>query len=89
MTKKKFYGVEIPPVSREFAMEVARRFPALDIKPGITQDQIQFNAGQRSVVEWILNVSHGKEVSGDISSIRKDVVEESLLSKLLGIVRIK
>lgn len=42
----------IPPITPEFYKELARAFAPSEIRPGITHEQIMFEAGAASVVEW-------------------------------------
>jgi hypothetical protein len=87
MRKKKLYIAEIPAVSHEFARELARRFPAKEIKPGVTQDDLLYNAGQRSVIEFVLKSASGTVISGDPTDLKPEPNTRSLLNKLLGILR--
>lgn len=87
MKKKQLYIAEIPAVSHEFAHQLSRRFPVKEIKPGITQDELLYNAGQRSVIEFILKAASGTVISGDPADLRPDPNGGSLLEKILGTLR--
>lgn len=87
MKKKKLYIVAVPPVSHDFAHELSRRFPPMEVKPGISQDDLQYNAGQRSVIDFVLKSSTGTTISGNADDLRPDPRGKSLLDKLLGVIR--
>ena len=82
MRKTEIYVAQIPAVSREYALDLDRRFRAIEIKPGVTHDEIMFNAGMRKVIEFILNNSVKREISGDPTEIRNK--HESMLERVLG-----
>lgn len=84
MKPKKLYTQSIPNVSHDFAMHLDKVFPAIKIKPGVSQDELQANGGERKVVEYILRVASGTSISGDVSDIRPTPNSQSLLSRLLG-----
>lgn len=87
MKKKKLYVAQMPAVSSEFARALNQRFPAATVKPGMSQDELLYSAGQRSVVEYILSVATGTTISGDPLDIKPDQVNQSLLKKVLGILQ--
>lgn len=87
MKRKKLYIAEIPPVSHEFAQQLSKRFPAKEIKPGVTQDELLYSAGQRSVIEFVLKAASGTTVSGDISDLKPEDNTQSLLEKILGVFK--
>lgn len=87
MKKKKLYTVAVPPVSHEFAHQLSRRFPAKEIKPGVTQEDLLYNAGQRSVIEFVLKSATGTTISGDPEDVHHDPHSQSLLDKILGSLR--
>lgn len=75
--------MEIPPVTNEFAQTLAKVFPKLEMKPGIATDKAMYNAGQRSVVEWVLNAASGTIISGDPDKIQR-IDKPSMLSKFVN-----
>lgn len=83
--RTKLYIQDIPPVSHEFAKELQKRFPAVQVKPGINPDDAMYNAGQQSVVNWVITRASGSTISGNIEDIKKDEVNISLVDKLLGV----
>lgn len=84
MKKKQLYTVDVPAVSRDFATELSRRFPVKEVKPGVTLEELQYNAGQRSVIDFIIAMSSGTLITSDVNQIRPTQHTQSLLSKLLG-----
>lgn len=86
MKKKKLYVAVIPPVSHEFAQALDKRFSALTVKPGVTQDELLYNAGQRSIVEFVMAVASGTHVSGDIDKL-EPTGTSSFLERILGSLR--
>ena len=84
MKKRQLYIKEIPAVSHDFARAIDQRFPRQEVKPGVTQDELLYNAGQRSVVEFILSVASGTKVSGSISDVKPEKHTRSFLDVLLG-----
>lgn len=84
--KKQLYIAEIPAVSHEFARELAKRFPVKEIKPGVTLDEQLYNAGQRSVIEFVLKAATGTTIIGDPSELKPDT-KQSLLERILGTLR--
>lgn len=88
MTKEtKIYTMQVPAVSHEFASTVARAFPVLDVRPGVQQDQLMFNAGQQSVIQWINKNATGSKIIGDPEQIKPEKANKSLLDRLLGVTR--
>lgn len=81
--KKQLYIAEIPAVSHEFARELAKRFPVKEIKPGVTLDEQLYNAGQRSVIEFVLKAATGTTIIGDPAELKPDT-KQSLLARILG-----
>lgn len=63
----------IPPVSREFALELKRRFKAFDVKPGFDRDALMQSVGEQRVINWILYHSNNTIVK---SSIEPDTITE-------------
>lgn len=82
--KKPLYIATVPPVSHEFARALARRFPAMEVKPGVTQDDLLYNAGQRSVIDFVMQSATGTTVLGDADLLRKEPRNVSLLQRILG-----
>lgn len=85
--KTKLYIAEIPAVSHEFAQRLSQVFPAKEIKPGVSHEELQYNAGERRVVDWVLRQASGSVISGDIKDLKPTEKNKSLLDKILGIVR--
>lgn len=86
MRKKQLYIAEIPAVSHEFARDLAKRFPVKEIKPGVTLDEQLYNAGQRSVIEFVLKAATGTTIIGDPAELKPDT-KSSLLERILGVIR--
>lgn len=84
MKKKKLYIAQVPMVSHEFARALDHRFTAMEVRPGVTQEDLLYNAGQRSVVEFIKRQASGTTISGDVEDLRPDERNESLLARILG-----
>lgn len=84
--KKQLYTAEIPAVSHEFARELSKRFPVKEIKPGVTLDEQLYNAGQRSVIEFVLKAATGTTIIGDPAELKPDT-KSSLLERILGGLR--
>lgn len=84
--KRKIYVVEMPLVSKEYAEALNRKFPEIKPAPGVDRDDLLFNAGQRKVIEFVLNSTMYKEVTGDESKIR-DTNKPSTLAKLVDGLR--
>jgi len=84
MKKRQIHCIPIPPVSHDFAMEIDRRFRTVTVEPGVDRDALLFNAGQRSVVEFIKQMASGTLVSGDAELIKPDAKSPSLLNRILG-----
>ena len=71
MENRKIYTTQIPPISREYAEDLSQRFRPVEIKPGVAQDAIMFSAGQRSVIQYVMDTAVKREVSGDPSKLRE------------------
>jgi hypothetical protein len=80
----KFYTLQVPAVSHEFASTLARAFPVMELKPGVSPDDAMFNAGQQVVVQWVLQHATGSKIIGDPNALRPTEVNKSLLDKILG-----
>jgi hypothetical protein len=85
--KKPLYIATVPAVSHEFASQLAKRFPTMEVKPGVTQEELLYNAGQRSVIDFVTRSATGTIISGDIDDLRPDPRGESLLTRILGVLR--
>lgn len=85
MSKKTIHVAEMLPVSRAYAQDLARRFRPVDIKPGMTLDEIMYNAGEQRVVQFVLQTSVNREVSGDPAKLR-DETKPSIWMKLFGLI---
>jgi len=83
MKHKKIYVATLPAVSHDFAKEIDRRFPVTQVKPGVSQDELMYNAGMRIVVDFILHSVSGTVISGDPADI-KPAKPKSFLQRLLG-----
>lgn len=83
MKKTKLYIAEIPPVSNEYAHHIDKTFPKLEAVPGVSQDDILYNAGMRKVVDYILRSASGTVVLGDEKEL-KNTEKPSLLSKFIN-----
>lgn len=46
-------GARLPVISQEFIDAVDAAFPSPDVRPGMDRDEVMFQAGTRSVVDWI------------------------------------
>lgn len=55
--KSKVYTKPVPRITREAARQMDELFPAIEIKPGLTNDQIMFNAGQRKVIDALIKLA--------------------------------
>lgn len=82
--RNKLYIVEMPAVSNEFAQELARRFTRIETKPGVPHEDLVYNAGQRSVVDFVLAKASGTVISSDVADLRQTENSQSLLQKILG-----
>lgn len=54
----------IPNVSREFALELKRRFPPIELKVGFDRDEAMQSVGEQRVIKWILHASNNSVVQG-------------------------
>ncbi len=84
MKKTKIYTIEVPPVSHDFAKFLDTVFPKKEIKPGVTHDDLLYNAGERRVVDYIKRCASGSTISGNPEDIKKEEHNRSLLDKILG-----
>ena len=84
MKKRQIYIASLPAVSHDFALELSKRFPTKPAKPGVTQDELLYNAGERNVVDFIIASATGTTISGDVSDIKETANSKSLLQKLIG-----
>jgi hypothetical protein len=83
-TPKKLYTLEVPPVSHDFVQSLSARFPPMSVQPGVNKEDLIYNAGQRSVIDWIQKTSSsGTSVSGNPEDLRKPE-KQSMLAKILG-----
>ena len=44
----------IPAVSREFALELQKRFRPIDVRPGFDRDELMQSVGEQRVINFIL-----------------------------------
>lgn len=86
MKKKTLYALEVPAVTNEFAQTLDKVFPKLEMKPGISTDKAMYNAGERRVVEWVLNAASGNVISGDPDKLKRED-KPSLLSKIVDSIK--
>lgn len=56
----------IPPVSREFALELKARFKPMAIRPGVDKDALMFNAGQLDVIRFVLETSNNSTLKSSV-----------------------
>ena len=84
MKKRQLYTARMAPISHEAAQDINKRFPIKEVRPGVSQEELLFNAGQRDVVNYILRSASGTTVSGDVSEIKPHENSRSLLARLLG-----
>lgn len=84
MKKRQIYVASLPAVSHDFALELSKRFPVKLAKPGVTQDELLYNAGERKVVDFIIASATGTTISGDVSDIKETANSKSLLQRLIG-----
>lgn len=83
--KGKIYVAELPLVSRDYAEALDKKFPILQPAPGISRDDLLYNAGMRKVVDTVLNSANSKEISGNPDDlIHYEEDRPSLLNKILG-----
>lgn len=85
--KPKFYSIPLPAVSQEFAKQLSKRFPALTMRPEISRDEMLYNAGQRSIIDYILSVATGTTVTSEVSELKPTEHSVSLLDRLLGKIK--
>lgn len=71
----------VPPVSREFALELKRRFRPFDVTPGFDRDELMQSVGEQRVINWILHYSSNTIVKSniDIDTITEKNPEEVIL----------
>jgi hypothetical protein len=72
MTRKaQIHTIPIPPISREFATNLARRFKPLEVKSGVAHDDIMIDAGRQEVIKFVMaaSVSHN-QISGNPDDLR-------------------
>lgn len=70
MTQSKIQSVQIPPVTREFAQRLKEVFRPIQIKPGTSQDEIFYSAGQQAVIDFVMRHSVDRVVTGDPEQLR-------------------
>lgn len=84
----KVYGIEIPAVSNEFARVLAKNFPPLEVRPGVSHEELLHNAGQQEVVKFVNKWASGTIISGNPDDIRNTSSNtSSLLNKILGMFK--
>lgn len=70
------YKQSIPKVSREFALDLKRRFRPMTVKPGFDRDKLMESVGEQNVVNWILHASMNTVVQSTLD-ISKEGKEET------------
>lgn len=85
--KKKLYTITVPPVSNEFAKILDSAFPPIVIEPGMDEQKLFMNAGERRVVEWVKQHSSGSVILGNITDTKPSKMNKSLLNNILGIIK--
>ena len=58
-------GARLPTVTKEFVEAIDNAFDKPDIIPGATMDRLMYQAGQRSVIEWIKKHTSMNASTGD------------------------
>ena len=66
-------GARLPAISQEFIDAVDNAFPRPEVRPGMDRDTEMFNAGARSVVDWIKHHASVKS-QPDPVAVQKAVV---------------
>lgn len=62
----------IPKITKELVDELELVFQPIAIKPdAVSMDRIMFNAGQRSVVEWLRAHQEQHVISGDANALNR------------------
>lgn len=77
-------GISVPPVTKEFADELQRRFRPITITPETSIEDIMYNAGMVYVVQWVQKHVVNKTVSSNIDILDKEPRYVSWLNKLFG-----
>ena len=74
------YLLQIPPVSREYAESLSRRFPAKAVSTTMTLAEIHDHAGEQRVISLILREASGSKVLNSESDTR-EVIENKIENK--------
>ena len=64
----------IPKVSKEFALELKRRFKPFEPSPGFDRDELMQSVGEQRVINWILHHSNNTVVQSslEVQSIKEE-----------------
>lgn len=65
----------IPRVGRDFALELQRRFPPYDVRPGFDRDELMQSVGEQRIIKWILHVSNNSTIRINDTAVIADGVE--------------
>lgn len=65
----------IPQVSKEFALDLQKRFKPYDVRPGFDRDELMQSVGEQRVIKFILHHCHKSSIQSDLE-IKKDEEEE-------------
>lgn len=65
MTDVYLGGITLPVVSEELIAALDSAFQRPEVSPGVDRDNLMYQAGQRSVVEWIREKASVNRSSGD------------------------
>ena len=68
----------IPPVSREFAEELQRRFRPYEPEPGFDRDELMVSVGEQRVIKWILHQSRGYAMKSTLETSTIDNTIEDI-----------
>lgn len=82
--KREIYTIQIPPVSKEFAIAINTAFPKIRITAETKDGDIKWNAAERKVVDWVIAHANGTEILGSESDLKPVDKHKSLLDKILG-----
>ena len=56
-------SMKLPPITPEFYETLEKAFSPRPIRPGMTQDEIMYQAGQQAVLEFAKRAVVGREIS--------------------------
>ena len=81
-------ALRIPKVSLDFAEHLNKVFSPKDITPQTGLAEIMYQAGQRSVVEYVNRVVTNTEIKSDIADINPAITQTSFISRLYKLLNI-